>query len=172
LVYVMAMASNELEAWAKSALREVRAQLSRDRHWSKKLDARTGAVHLAIFVEPYRSLLLDGTKTIESRFSMRRTVPYERVLAGDIMLLKAASGPVVGISEIANAAYFDLRTAPLRAIRARFGNAIAADAEFWEHCKGASYATLLDVKEVRPLSPIACPKRDRRGWVIFPRHVL
>src|SRR6478609_2984704 len=110
----MVMAASELEIWAKSALRQVRAQLSRDRHWSKKLEARTGAVHLAIFVEPYLSFLLDGTKTIESRFSMRRTVPYERVETGDIMLLKAASGPVVGISQIAKAAYFDLRTEPLR----------------------------------------------------------
>jgi hypothetical protein len=112
---------------------------------------------------------LDGTKTIESRFGQRRSVPYERVTAGDIMLLKAASGPVVGIARIAKAAYFDLRTEPLAKIRKRFSKAIAADDDFWEWCKDASYATLLEVEEVRRLAPIACPKRDRRGWVVLPR---
>jgi predicted transcriptional regulator len=173
--------SNPLEAWAVHALRQMRKQLESDRAWGvrgaagKKLDVEKPgpAVHLAVFVEPYLSLLLDGTKTIESRFGQRRSIPYERVAPGDVMLLKASSGPVVGISEIASAAYFDLRTEPVRTIRRRFGKQIAADAEFWEHCEGASYATLLDVRNARALpSPIACPKRDRRGWVIFDRATL
>jgi hypothetical protein len=38
--------------------------------------------------------------------------------------------------------------------------------------EGASYATLLDARSVRALSPISCPKKDRRGWVIFDRALL
>jgi hypothetical protein len=170
------MPAGELDRWAAGALRAIREQLAGDRVWAKKLDASrsssTGAVHLAVFVEPYLSFLLDGTKTIESRFGMRRSIPYGRVERGDLMLLKQSSGPVVGISEITKAAYFDLRTEPVRAIRKRFGAEIAADAEFWHHCEGASYATLLDVRSVRALDPIPCPKKDRRGWVIFDRALL
>jgi hypothetical protein len=38
-------------------------------------------VHLAVFVELFLSSLLDGTKTIESRFGLRRSAPFGRVPA-------------------------------------------------------------------------------------------
>jgi hypothetical protein len=73
------MVAGELEGWAAGALRMIGEQLAHDRVWAKKLAASssstTGAIHLAVFVEPYLSFLLDGTKTIESRFAMRRSIP-------------------------------------------------------------------------------------------------
>ena len=37
------------------------------------------SVHLAILLEPYLQYILDGTKTVESRFSKNRIAPYKMV---------------------------------------------------------------------------------------------
>lgn len=155
-----------LEGWTDEVRREIRAQLGKDKHWGRKL-AGDLRLHLAIFVEPWLSWLLDGTKTIESRWSLRRTIPFERVSVGDVLLLKASSGPVVGICEVAETWFFDLEQTRLRVIRDRFGEAIAGDAEFWASVEGSRYVTLLEVREPRRLLPFSCPKRDRRGWVVL-----
>lgn len=156
----------DLESWLPRALDELRAELRDDERWSKKL-AGPLRVHLAVFVEPWLSWLLDGTKTIESRWSMRRTVPYQRVAPGDVILLKASSGPVRGVCEVAQAWFFDLEETPLAEVRRRFGKAIAGDDAFWRSVRGSRYVSLLEVAAPRSISPFACPKRDRRGWVVL-----
>jgi hypothetical protein len=157
-----------LEEWAEKAMRRIRLDLRMDTHWSEKLGDPRCAVHLGVFVEPFLSLVLDGSKSVESRFSTRRCAPFHRVGVGDIMLLKGASGPVKGICEVAKAWYFDLRSTPIAKVRERFGRAICADDDFWRSRQEADYATLLKVQAVRELPPFSCPKRDRRGWVVFP----
>ena len=44
--------------------------------WTRKLTMGTPVqVHLAVMVEPYLSRVLDGSKTIESRFSRKKLRP-------------------------------------------------------------------------------------------------
>jgi hypothetical protein len=151
-------------------MREIRAELQGDPHWARALPEGAGApaVHLAVFVEPFLSYVLDGRKSVESRFSVRQCAPFRRVGIGDIILLKAASGPVKGICQVAKAWYFDLNSVPLGSIRERFATAICApDDAFWRARESAEYATLLKLRLVREVSPLPCPKRDRRGWVIL-----
>ena len=160
----------DLSRWKDVALRTARAELSRagNARWVSKLDARDGAVHLAVFVEPWLSWLLDGSKTVESRFSVRRMTPWQRVNPGDIILLKASSGPVVGICEVAETWFLDTTETPMPTIRRRFNEAIGGDAEFWESVQHTRYVTLLRVRAPYTFTaPIECPKRDRRGWVTF-----
>ena len=159
----------DLGSWTGVAVREIRQSLQDDSYWSRKLHGAAGPmnVHLAILVEPFLGYLLDGTKTVESRFSTRQCAPFRRVETGDIVLLKSASGPVKGICEVSRTWFFDLRSVPLGDIRTRFGEALCADAAFWKARAHAEYATLLGVKAVRVVPPLVCPKRDRRGWVVL-----
>ena len=53
-------------------------------------------LHLAVLTEPFCSLLLDGAKTIESRFSHVRCAPYGTLAKGDIVVVKKTGGPVTG----------------------------------------------------------------------------
>lgn len=46
-------------------------------------DTSPAGLHLAVFVEPYLGYILEGKKTVESRFGMRRSAPYGQVAAGD-----------------------------------------------------------------------------------------
>lgn len=43
--------------------------------------------HLGVFAEPYLALMINGMKTIESRFSKNRTAPYERIAKDDIVFV-------------------------------------------------------------------------------------
>ncbi|MEI9941989.1 MAG: hypothetical protein WDO69_32650 [Pseudomonadota bacterium] len=160
----------ELGAWTTTAVRHIRQELRADPSWTELLTATPSSrsVHLAVFVEPFLSYVLDGVKTIESRFSKNQCAPFKRIQAGDIVLLKAASGPVRGICQVAKTWFFDLRSVPLLSVRERFGEAICAtDDEFWDARVNAEYATLLKLQRIRALEPLVCPKRDRRGWVVL-----
>jgi ASC-1-like (ASCH) protein len=131
-------------------------------------EAPSFEIHLAIFVEPYLQFILEGRKTIESRFSTRRFVPYERVKKGDVILLKRSSGPIVGLCQVANVWFYDLDPTSWAIIRERFAEAICAqDASFWSERAHTSFATLIRIHRILPITPIEFTKRDRRGWVIL-----
>ena len=44
--------------------------------------------HLAILRQPFFDMVLNGEKTIESRWSMNKIAPYKKVNIGDEILLK------------------------------------------------------------------------------------
>lgn len=128
------------------------------------------AVHLAVLVEPFLGFVLDGTKTIESRFSSVRASPYCDIEEGDVLLLKAASGPIVAASTVQEVWFFGSLTHRVRAdIHQRFGADLRDDVPgFWEARRASTYATLMRLGEVAPLhAPVECPKNDRRGWVVL-----
>ncbi len=58
-------------------------------------------LHLAILVNPWLQRLLDGRKTVESRFSVFRQPPFGCVEADDVILLKKSGGRVVGVCQAA-----------------------------------------------------------------------
>jgi hypothetical protein len=126
-------------------------------------------VHLAVFKEPYLALLLNGSKTVESRFSRRRVPPYRAVSEDDLMLVKRVAGPVVGIALIGTPGFYELDQRAWVDVRRRFARALCAEDDgFWEARGEARYATILPVKATVPIGPVAVAKRDRRGWVALP----
>ncbi|WP_159587933.1 ASCH domain-containing protein [Chelativorans xinjiangense] len=122
-------------------------------------------IHLAIFAEPFLSMVLSGEKTIESRFSRNRCAPYGEIADGDIILLKEVAGPICGIAFARNIWCYYLGIESIDRIRHRFGVGIRADDEFWSARADALYATLIELDAPASIAPVRCDKRDRRGWV-------
>jgi hypothetical protein len=122
-------------------------------------------IHLAIFSEPFLSLVLNGRKTVESRFSRNRCAPFGEVGDGDIILIKEVSGPICGLALAKQARFYDLANDSLDSLKQRYGAPICADDEFWESRRDAAYATLIELSEPASIDPLLCDKRDRRGWV-------
>ena len=127
------------------------------------------SIHLAILLEPYLKFILEGSKTVESRFSRHRIAPYGAVEAGDVVLLKGSSAKAVsGLCIVRKVWSYQLNPDNLQYIKDDFATALRADASsFWEERKAARFATLMRVAEVYPLPPIGVRKRDRRGWVVL-----
>ena len=111
---------------------------------------------------------MDGTKTVESRFSVNKCAPYMSVNSGDAILIKKAGGPVVGVCHANYVWNYRLNKHSLSEIRHLFSTALCIDDEdFWSSKKKSAYATLIKVDHVMPLEPYSIPKRDRRGWVVL-----
>jgi hypothetical protein len=127
-----------------------------------------GRAHLAVMSEPYLSLLVEGRKTIESRFSRRRVAPFGEVRSGDVLLLKSQGGPVVAVAEAAHAESFRLDPSTWALVRGRYAKAICAQGDsFWEERSEARYATLIRIAGARQIAPLVVDKRDRRPWVVL-----
>ena len=125
-------------------------------------------VHLAIFREPFLSAILDGRKTVESRFGVHRCAPYESIKPGDIILLKHSGGPIVGLAIASAAQFFSLSPSVLLDLRKRFGRRLyALDDTFWDERAHKQYATLIDIDDPIEIPPVEIEKRDRRGWVCY-----
>jgi hypothetical protein len=122
-------------------------------------------IHVAIFSEPFLSMVLSGEKTIESRFSRNRRAPYGEVDGGDIILVKEVAGPICGITLARRTWFYCLAVEPIDRIRARFGAGIGGDDAFWVSRADARYATLIELDAAAAVAPVSCVKRDRRGWV-------
>jgi hypothetical protein len=127
-------------------------------------------VHLAVFVEPFLTAVLEGRKTMESRFTLTRQPPWRCVEPGDIILLKRSGGAIVGLVRAGEAQSHELSPSLVRLLRERFGVQLCAtDDDFWSRRADKNYATLIEISDVELLSDVAIEKRDRRGWVSYGR---
>ena len=147
-----------------------------DAYWIEQIQECTAprpcrkSIHLAVFVEPFLSLLMCGQKTIESRFSANGCAPFEQIWPGDLVLLKRAGGEIVGIGRVRDARHLRRPIGGWDELRLAYQHQIGApDNAFWSDVSAASYATLIWFDHIDPIAPLECDKRDRRGWVVVKR---
>ena len=75
---------------------------------------------------------------------------------------------MVGLSRVTQAWFYQLDARSWALIREQFARALRAqDPGFWEARWSASYATLMQVRDVIRIDPVAWPKRSRQGWVVL-----
>jgi hypothetical protein len=125
-------------------------------------------VHLAIFIKPYLQYIIEGKKTMESRFSVNRIAPFKKIFQGDLILLKKSGGLVVGFCLVKEVWFYQLNPSTWNKIRNNFESELCIkDPQFWESKKHTLYATLIKLGEFNAFSPIRFKKKDRRGWVVL-----
>ena len=163
-----------MNPWQNHLSNELIASVEGDDFWEDYLkrilsdQLSAVGIHLAIFVEPYLSYVLNGKKTIESRFGIRRHAPYGHVASGDIILLKKSGGPIVGLCKVSDVWFYRLDKESWNKLRQDFTIALCAqDPEFWKQRESASFATLMQIGSVREIRPFLIQKTDRRGWVVL-----
>ena len=128
------------------------------------------ATHLAILVQPFLDLILNGKKTIETRFTKVKCSPFQKVKEGDIILLKQSGGQVIGEMIAGRVEYFsDLTPQKFENLK-KYSSEICSEYEdlFWEKRKDARYITFIYVAGVKKYDkPYPFPKKDRRAWVLL-----
>lgn len=130
-------------------------------------DNSDSGIHLAVFVEPYLEYLLQGRKTIESRFSVNRHPPFEQVRTGDLIVVKKTAGPVCAICRIANVWFYKLDPGTWSEIT-QHAEALCMDSSsFWQKKSAASFATLMEVQDVHQIQEFGISKADPRSWVVI-----
>jgi len=128
--------------------------------------------HIAVCDSKILSLIMNGSKTIESRFSINRIAPFGYIEEGDTVYFKKTGGPVVGKAIAGRVQFFSKLTGrEVQLLKEEYNNMIQADEEYWNCKMSARYGTLIYLDEVEQLSPIDIKKRDRRPWVICNNNV-
>lgn len=129
--------------------------------------ASTCRIHLAVGESKMVDLILEGKKTVETRFAETRQPPFGYVEPGDIIVFKKSGGPVVGLARATRAEFYSgLDQDQVLNLRSRFNDLIQADDEFWARKGSARYATFIHLSEVVKIEPVRIGKRDRRAWVV------
>jgi len=158
----------------KKIVHYLKTAVKNDSYWSKYLNESFAkeslahpTFHIAIFVEPFLQFVLEGKKTIESRFSINKCAPFNKVSKGDIILIKKSGGPIVAICNISERWYYHLNADSWHEIKSYTDSLCAYDPNFWKAKKNASYATLIKITHVKEVSPLNIQKKDRRGWIVL-----
>ena len=123
--------------------------------------------HIAILRQPFFDMVLSGEKSIESRWSMKKIAPYNKVKIGDEILLKLTGQPVTAIAKVKYVKYYELTPDIVEQIRVKYGKEIGTDKfEDWQSTLKKKYCTLIWLENIKRISPINVPKSNGAGWLI------
>lgn len=160
--------------WKGKLINYIIEQLKDDSQWGntieKMLVDTSVGIHLAIFNEPFLSLIYTKEKKIESRFSINKISPFEKIRKGDVIILKESGGFVNGVFVAGEVKFYQgLNNKVIKQIEQAYGKEICSsyDKNFWTNRAKAKYASLIEVKKVKKISPFKSEKNDRSGWSIL-----
>ena len=115
--------------------------------------------HIAILRQPFFNMILSGEKTIESRWSLSRIAPFERVKAGDVIWLKETSKDITARAIVKKVKFYNLTKNKADEIKKKYGKEVGTDKfEDWERYRNKEYLTLIWLKDVQKIEPITAPK--------------
>ena len=121
--------------------------------------------NLGIFSEPYLTYMLEGKKTIESRFSKNKIIPYNQITKDDIVIVKKSSGDVLGYFTIKDVFFFDLNTISIEEIKSKYNKRLCVDETFWISKENSNYATLITIDKLFKLKPFHVNKKGMQTWI-------
>ena len=124
--------------------------------------------HLAILKQPYLEAILDGRKSVESRFTRTRRGPFKQVQVGDRIFLKLSSGPICAVATAAAVKNFENLTPPkIAQLKQQYNHYVKADNAYWHSKADFRFGCLIWLTDLRPIKPVRINKKDWRGWVVL-----
>lgn len=124
-------------------------------------------VHLGIFSDPYLTYMLEGKKTIESRFSKNKIAPYGQITKDDVVIVKKSSDNVIAYFTIKDVFFFDLNTISIDEIKSKYNKQLCVDESFWINKKSSNYATLIVIDKLFRVKPFPINKKGMQTWIIL-----
>ncbi len=122
--------------------------------------------HIAILRQPFYDMVLSGEKTIESRWSMHKVAPYNKVSKGDTILIKETGKDVTATAKVQEVRYYELTPKKVEEIRQEYGRQIGTDKfEDWETTLQKKFCTLIWLEDVQKVEPIKVPRSNGEGWI-------
>ncbi|OGE25575.1 hypothetical protein A3H85_00145 [Candidatus Daviesbacteria bacterium RIFCSPLOWO2_02_FULL_40_8] len=131
--------------------------------------------HLAIMPTLVIDAIISGNKTVETRFSKHKIVPFGFVSVGDLVYLKPPGEEVIGQFRVKKVFYFSgLEKQDIEHIFAEYGGRFligddSFDKRYRKEKLESKFATLIFIKDPERFltSPIRIQKSDKRGWVVI-----
>lgn len=123
--------------------------------------------HLAIFQEPYLSFIFSHKKTIESRWSINKIAPYNKIKKGDRIFLKLTSKPILGEAYVDKVIFFDnLCPSEVKEIMEKYKEGLQLNDSYYDVKQKSRYATLIWLTDIIKYDePIAIQKNNQLSWI-------
>ena len=129
---------------------------------------KNSKMHLGIFSQPFLTLMLDGKKTIESRFSKNKIAPFDKISKYDIVIVKESSKKIVALFTVKEVLQFTMKDTSVHSLKEKYNNEILADNQFWNNKeKTSNYATLIKIGELIKLKPFPINKVGMQSWIVL-----
>ena len=124
--------------------------------------------HIAILKQPFFDMVLSGEKTIESRWSMNKIAPFNKVSVGDDILLKETGKDVTATAKVKDVKYYEFTPEKVEKIRIKYGKQIGTDKfEDWQLTLQKKYCTLIWLDSVKEINPIKVQRSNGAGWIVL-----
>lgn len=162
--------------WKDKLINELHQHFNGDQEWTEMLitvvEKASANIHLAVFAEPFLSMMFEKAKTIESRFSVNQVAPFGQVFKGDVVIIKKSAGEIAGSFLVGEVLSFsNLNSARISELNQVYGKKIGwdIDPEFLKDKSDANFLTLMEVAKIKSCRPFATSKKDRTAWSIVKR---
>ncbi len=144
-----------------------RIKASGDQYWISKIEVlRDSHIHVAVMVEPYITKIMKGEKTIESRFSQNKIVPWKRVFPGDIIIIKRSGGGFESVFEAGKVISKEIMSpAEVEQIKNDFNDRLCIEDDWWERKSKSRYATLIPITHLLGFDPFVIKFKNRQAWL-------
>lgn len=130
-----------------------------------------GNAHLVILRKEYVRAILDGRKTIESRFTRNRRAYWRKILHGDRLFIKQSSGPVCATAEVMKVRYYEgLTPEKIERLKCQHNRQILGADDYWQNKTDRPYGVLVWMDNIKSIKPIWIDKRDWRAWVVLSKN--
>ena len=124
--------------------------------------------HLVILKKVYLDLILDGRKSVESRFTKTRCAPFGRISIGDKLFLKQSSGAVCARATVSKVKEFtNLTEEKVNKLKKQYNHLICGVEGYWQEKRECGFGVLVWLKDVKPVEPVRIDKKDWRAWVVL-----
>lgn len=144
---------------------EIIEKLKQQLPYEKLEEIKKHNLHLGIFTEPYLTYMLDGKKTIESRFSKNKILPYNQISKNDIVIVKKSRGNIVAYFTIKEVLFFNLSHTPINEIREKYNKQLCVNEDFWISKSNSNYATLIIIDKINKINPFHINKKGMQTWI-------
>jgi predicted transcriptional regulator len=118
--------------------------------------------HVAILAGKWGLLgkILDGRKTIESRWYVHRTNPWNNISAGDVVYFKESGKPVEAKADVEKVLFFEnLDDEKIKMVIGKYGERIGISLDNSEFYSGKNYCILVFLKNVKKVEPFQVDKK-------------
>ncbi len=129
--------------------------------------------HIAIL--SHKSVLdkiLAGQKTVESRFTRLKTLPFGQIKQGDLVFFKISGGPVLGKAMVGKVEEYDNLTPGLvSSLAKRYEKELAISPDFLIRKLDSKFASLIFLENVEECQPWNFKQEGRAGWIILNQNI-
>lgn len=124
--------------------------------------------HIVILKKKYYNKILSGEKTIESRWSYNKCLPYLKVSVGDELLIKECGKDVEVVATVCKVEFYELNPQLVDTLRIKYGKEIGSEkVEDWLGTMNKKYCSLVLFNDVKKVPPIKVKKSNGAGWMIY-----